>query len=453
MNLPPYYPTVKGITDYAVWQLVYPDSLLKADIAGEAVCTLRIDSLGIVRSKYIEATHPLFAKAAEDVIEGMREWQPAKKAGRDIDSTVVFHIPFNPDIYSDRIWRQQQVLESCRGQFVDSMPVFPDDIRSLVMGNMGLDLTALDNGHLGNSVAVLGSVEQILAVAAVDLADDGVDSREDLLNEALIPLLERLSHNGVVGVSEGVGNDVPSLLPAVAALVEEYSHQLRDSEGRVSIVDVDSNLLVEVLQCAVYVHVAHYDIADGSGAHEVLLAQTERLALEVVIVRVKNLGNSVSDVVSAHSLGVVAGVEAVHIEGHGLGAPQTELGNALAVVAGNVHIVGNSVYCGVVDVLEVVVVILPVLVDLTVEVYLDSLVGNRNEPSAAAGEPVIGKLGLPAVNDLLLEDTVLITDRVTGSGIVAGCETVHVAGCKSAQTAVADSVRVLHRFAGRSWLL
>ena len=112
MNLPPYYPTVKGITDYAVWQLVYPDSLLKADIAGEAVCTLRIDSLGIVRSKYIEATHPLFAKAAEDVIEGMREWQPAKKAGRDIDSTVVFHIPFNPDIYSDRIWRQQQVLES-----------------------------------------------------------------------------------------------------------------------------------------------------------------------------------------------------------------------------------------------------------------------------------------------------------------------------------------------------
>ena len=80
MNLPPYYPTVKGITDYAMWQLVYPDSLLRANIAGEAVCTLRIDSLGTVRCKYIEATHPLFAKAAEDVIEGMREWQPAKKA-------------------------------------------------------------------------------------------------------------------------------------------------------------------------------------------------------------------------------------------------------------------------------------------------------------------------------------------------------------------------------------
>mgnify|MGYP002773585945 CR=1 FL=1 len=147
MNLPPYYPTVKGITDYAMWQLVYPDSLLRANIAGEAVCTLRIDSLGTVRCKYIEATHPLFAKAAEDVIEGMREWQPAKKAGRDIDTTIVFHIPFNPDVYSDRIWRQQQVLESCRGQLVDSMPVFPDDIRSLVMGNMSMRFWKEDLEH------------------------------------------------------------------------------------------------------------------------------------------------------------------------------------------------------------------------------------------------------------------------------------------------------------------
>ena len=89
--------------------------------------------------------------------------------------------------------------------------------------------------------------------------------------------------------------------------------------------------------------------------------------------------------------------------------------------------------------LEVVVVILPVLVDLTVEVHLDSLVGNRNQPCAAAGEPVIGKLCLPAVNDLLLEDTVLVTDRVTGSRIVTGSKSVHVACCESAQTAVAKT--------------
>ena len=62
MNPPPYYPTVKGITDYAVWQLVYPDSLLRANIAGEAVCTLRIDSLGTVRCEIYRCHFPFFQR-------------------------------------------------------------------------------------------------------------------------------------------------------------------------------------------------------------------------------------------------------------------------------------------------------------------------------------------------------------------------------------------------------
>lgn len=168
-NFPPRYPTLRGITDYAVWQLVYPDSLLRADIAGEAVCTLRIDSLGSVSGKRIEATHPLFAKAAGDVIDGMREWEPAKKAGKSMDSTIVFRIPFDPDIYSDRVWRQQQVLEPCRGQTVDSEPAFPDDIRSLVMGNMSWPddnvdkavaicrFTVDEQGRIGNARVIKGT--------------------------------------------------------------------------------------------------------------------------------------------------------------------------------------------------------------------------------------------------------------------------------------------------------
>ena len=149
------------------------------------------------------------------------------------------------------------------------------------------------------------------------------------------------------------------------------------------------------------------------------------------------------DVVRAHCLCIVAGVEAAHIKGHTLCAPQTELGNTLAVIARNIHIIRNSVNCGVINVLKVVVVVVPVLVYLTIEMYLDSLVGNRNQPRAAAGQPVIRKLGLPAVNDLLLEDTVFITDRIARCRIFAGSKTVHVAGSKSAQTAVAQtSVRL-----------
>lgn len=148
-NLPPSYPFVDNLTDYAMWRLVYPDSLLQAEVAGEAVCTLRIDSMGTVCSKRVEATHPLFARAAEEVVDGMRAWRPARQAGKCVDSTIVFRIPFDPERYSERIWRQQQVLDPCRGQEVDSLPVFPDDVRRLVMGNM-----SWPDDHVDKAVAI-----------------------------------------------------------------------------------------------------------------------------------------------------------------------------------------------------------------------------------------------------------------------------------------------------------
>lgn len=134
--LPPYYPTLNGLSEYAAWYLVYPDSLLYRQTPGEAVCTVLIDSTGNVADKQITATHPMFAKAAEKVIDRMTNWQPAWMDGRMIDTTVVFRIPFDPEAYWMRTWRQQQILDPCRGQEVDALPVFPDDIRKLVMGNM-----------------------------------------------------------------------------------------------------------------------------------------------------------------------------------------------------------------------------------------------------------------------------------------------------------------------------
>lgn len=133
---PPYYSARNGTADYAVWRLVYPDALLRTDTSGEAVCTIRIDTLGHVSGKEISASHPLFVKAAEDVIDSMKNWQPARKDGKNVDTTIVIRIPFNPDAYRERIWRQRQILDECRGQVVDTKPVFPDRIRSLVMGNM-----------------------------------------------------------------------------------------------------------------------------------------------------------------------------------------------------------------------------------------------------------------------------------------------------------------------------
>ncbi len=136
INMPPYFPTLSGLGDYAAWYLVYPDSLLRADTPGEAVCTVHIDSLGQVSDKQVTASHPLFARAAARVIDRMTNWQPARQHGQRTDSTVVFRVPFDPDAYRERVWRQQQIVDPCRGQEVDSVPLFPDEVRNLVMGNM-----------------------------------------------------------------------------------------------------------------------------------------------------------------------------------------------------------------------------------------------------------------------------------------------------------------------------
>ena len=52
---------------------------------------------------------------------------------------------------------------------------------------------------------------------------------------------------------------------------------------------------------------------------------------------------------------------------------------------------------------NVVIVVVPVFADLTVEMYLDRLILDLGEPRLTAGEPVIRKFGLPAVDYLLLE--------------------------------------------------
>ena len=88
---------------------------------------------------------------------------------------------------------------------------------------------------------------------------------------------------------------------------------------------------------------------------------------------------------------------------------------------------------------DVVILIVPVLLKVALEVDVDGELGLGYQPYGAAGEPVVGELCLPAVLQLLLEDTVLIADRIAHCGEAHGSKTVKVAGSKSSQTAVAQT--------------
>ena len=303
-----------------------------------------------------------------------------------------------------------------------------------------MDSVVLDDGHTGGLCAVVAVfLHKGLAVAVVDLNDDREDTRDNGLDEVYVPLLESLSHNSVVCIGEGVCNDVPSLIPAVAAVIEENSHKFGDSEGGVGIVDVYSYLVSEVFKSTVNVHMSVHDVTDRSRAEEILLAETEALALVVVIVGVEYLGYSVCDRVLSECLIVLALVEHLHIEVWSLSGPESENRHTVAAVACNVHIIGSSHNCVVVDVGDVVVLVVPVFLKVALEVNVDSELGLGNEPYRTAGEPVIGELCLPAVLELLLEDAVFIADRVSHSREACCSETVEVAGCETSETAVSET--------------
>ena len=82
---------------------------------------------------------------------------------------------------------------------------------------------------------------------------------------------------------------------------------------------------------------------------------------------------------------------------------------------------------------------LPGLDGLAVKADLLGLVGMALDPDLTAGQPVVSSLLLPAVYDLLLEDAVLVQDRVAGAGDAVGGHAVQIAGGQAAQTAVAQA--------------
>ncbi len=55
-----------------------------------------------------------------------------------------------------------------------------------------------------------------------------------------------------------------------------------------------------------------------------------------------------------------------------------------------------------------VALFVPIVVHGAVEAHLDLFVGTRGQPDLAAGQPVVGQFGLPAVDELLAENPVFI---------------------------------------------
>ena len=303
------------------------------------------------------------------------------------------------------------------------------------------DLVVRDDGHvvdLAPVVRVDGA--QVLDEAAVDLLTDGVDARQLLPEQVDVPALKRLAHNGVVRVGQRAAGDVPRLVPAEVVLINEQAHQLRHTQGRMGVVDVDGDLFRQVRVGAVFLIVLLQDALQRGGDEQVLLLQAQALALDVVVRRIEDLRDGLGHGVALQRADIVAAGERSHVEAlRQLGAPQDEAVGGIAVIAGDIHVIRHGHNGAVADLRDLEAVVVHPLADLAAELDLDGVVLAGLQPHVAHLEPVVREFHLPAVDDLLLEDTELIADGEAGHRVIHAGRGIHIAGGQTAKAAVSKA--------------
>ena len=242
-----------------------------------------------------------------------------------------------------------------------------------------------------------------------------------------------------------MGDDVPRLAPVHAGIVHQDTHQLRDDQGGVGVVDLDDVLLVEVLHRAVLLDVLADDGLDGGGDEEILLLETEGLALVMVVLRIEHLADGIGHGALLRRVEVLTLAEQLHVDGLGAaGLPQPQGVDVVGVVAGDLHVAGDGQDTGVVLVDHHKMAVVPAGADRAAEVDLLRLLELGQQPGVAQLHPVVGQLHLLALHDLLLEDAQLVADGITGGWDLQGGHAVQVAGGQAAQAAVAEAGVGLH---------
>ena len=207
----------------------------------------------------------------------------------------------------------------------------------------------------------------------------------------------------------------------------------------VGVVQVGGRQLGQLVQVAVGVQVPPDDILDGGADQEVLLREPQQLAVGVVVLGVEHLGDDLAHGLLLHGPHIVAAVEELHVELVVFRLPHPQQADALAVHAGDAHVIGDGGDGGVVLVAHGVVLVVPLLLDMAAKADFHGAFGHLLQPDAAAGQPGVGQLGLPAVHQLLAEQAVFIPQGIAHGRIALGGQAVHKAGRQAAQAAVAQA--------------
>ncbi len=267
-------------------------------------------------------------------------------------------------------------------------------------------------------------------------------AREDAGEERHAPLFERLGEKRVVGVAEGLRDDFPSGVPVEIVLVQEDAEELGDGDGGVRVVELHRDLRVEIgPRIAGVAEVAADDVAQRAGDEEILLHETQLLAIFGLVVRVKNLRDGLADGLLANGVDIAAAVESDEIELLGRArSPEAEQVDGCGAVAGDRNVVGHAE-----NGLEInptragVALVVEDILHAAVNVDIRGVFGAHDFPRGAEDHPVVRMLDLVSMDELLLEQAELVVNAVADGGQIERGERIKETRGETAETAVAET--------------
>mmetsp|Transcript_15868 Transcript_15868/g.40296 ORF Transcript_15868/g.40296 Transcript_15868/m.40296 type:complete len:476 (+) Transcript_15868:1271-2698(+) len=301
-------------------------------------------------------------------------------------------------------------------------------------------VTLLYDGHAilaSLVVAKLGA--QLLQEAPVDVVDDLHVPRQQLLQQLHRPLLERLGEHRVVREREHLRRRLPRRRPAPLVHIHEKTHELRDANRRMRVVQLQRHLVREIFERAVLRGVPPKDVLQRRRHEEVLLLQAKLLALVSAVVGVKHAGNGLGVLLLENACDVVARVERLQVKlAARLGRPQAQVDRVRravsrdgVVVRHGVHLLGGIPH-------KDLPPILLARADMAVEADWIRHVRPLNLPRIAEREPVVGILALKAVLYRLAEHAVLVAQAVSPCGEILRRHRVQEARRKSPEPSISE---------------
>src|ERR1700677_1558173 len=110
--------------------------------------------------------------------------------------------------------------------------------------------------------------------------------RQQTFDEGHRPRLQRLRQQRMIGVSEYPGGDRPALGPTEIVFVDEQTHELRDRQRGMRVVQLNGDRFGQRLERSAFAEMARENVLQTRAHEEVLLLQAQLPALWSRVVRV-----------------------------------------------------------------------------------------------------------------------------------------------------------------------